>query len=69
MEYPSPNHCDRSRSRQRAEQNGVCSSLRGFLQMGQGRGLVVMRHDLGGGRLDRKAWIDLYPHPARGPPF
>ena len=60
--YPSPNHFDRSRSRQRVEQNGVCSSERGFLQIGQVRSLLVMTDDLGSGRFDGKARIGLYPH-------
>lgn len=41
--YPSPNHCERSRSRQRLEQNGAKSGLRGLRQMGQGRDVVMRK--------------------------
>ena len=64
--YPSPNHWARSRSRQRVEQNGACSSVRGFLQMGQG---LLMADDLGRGGLDGKGGIGFYPQGASRPPF
>ena len=44
-EYPSPNHCAKSRSLQRCEQKGANSATRGFPQMGQGRCDFVIRRE------------------------
>ena len=51
--YPSLNHCARSRSRQRAEQNGAKSALRDLRHIGQVLAVLISRPPARKPRQDR----------------